>query len=217
MRRILLIDDHPFIREGLKAIIDRLGGYLVVGEAGDALEGLNLAKRLTPKVVLLDISLPDQSGLALIQDLKKNDARVVVLIISMHSSKQSVMEAFLAGADGYITKDSATTKLAIALDTILNGKRYCPEGVTQEMIDEHIFKFGNSVNSGNMLILTKREKQVMRLIAKGDSTKTIGDKLFISVKTVESHRRNLMLKLNLSSTADVILYALRTEAMGVDG
>jgi len=208
---ILLIDDHPFVREGLKAIVDRLANHVVVGEAGNAAEGLELARQLKPDVVLLDISLPDRSGLSVIEDLKKMDNRVAVLILSMHSSAQCVVDAFQAGASGYLTKDSAATKLAEALATVLDGKRYYPEGAVREKIFELFLRPDLGAAS-----ISKREQEVLRLIAEGHSSKVVGEKLFISPKTVETHRQNIMRKLELHSTVDIVRYAIRMKLVAAE-
>jgi len=207
---ILLIDDHPFVREGLKAIVDRLDGHVVVGEAGNAAEGLELARQLKPDMVLLDISLPDRSGLSVIEDLKKMDNRVAVLILSMHSSAQCVVDAFQAGASGYLTKDSATTKLAEALATVLDGKRYYPEGAVREKIFELLLRSDGAAS------ISKREQEVLQLIAEGHSSKVVGEKLFISPKTVETHRQNIMRKLELHSTVDIVRYAMRMKLVAAE-
>jgi DNA-binding NarL/FixJ family response regulator len=217
-KTILIIDDHPLFREGLKAIIGRDAHFDVVGEAGNGREGLRMAKELEPDLVLVDISLPDQSGIQLTREIRTLLADTRVLIVSMHSKIDYIAEAFQAGATGYVVKESASERLIKGLEYVSRGDYFLDSSVSQQVVkrlmdspakDEKITDsaYGN---------LTHREQEVMRLLAEGLSRKEIGEKLFISPKTVENHRTNIMNKLDLHSTIELIRYAARLGLIDVD-
>jgi len=217
-KTILIIDDHPLFREGLKAIIGRDAHFEVVGEAGNAREGLRMAKKLGPDLILVDISLPDQSGIQLTREIRKLLPETRVLIVSMHSKIDYIAEAFQAGATGYVVKDSASERLIKGLEYVSRGEYFLDSSVSQQVVkrlmdspakDEKI----TDAAYGN---LTPREQEVMRLLAEGLSRKEIGEKLFISPKTVENHRANIMNKLGLHSTIELIRYAAKLGLIDVD-
>jgi DNA-binding NarL/FixJ family response regulator len=217
-KTILIIDDHPLFREGLKAIIGRDAHFDVVGEAGNGREGLRMAKKLEPDLVLVDISLPDQSGIQLTRAIRTLLSDTRVLIVSMHSKIDYIAEAFQAGATGYVVKESASERLIKGLEYVSRGDYFLDSSVSQQVVkrlmdspakDEKI----TDAAYGN---LTHREQEVMRLLAEGLPIKEIGEKLFISPKTVENHRSNIMNKLDLHSTIELIRYAARLGLIDVD-
>ncbi len=217
-KSVLIIDDHPLFREGLKAIIGRDAHFDVVGEAGTGREGLRMAKKLEPDLVLVDISLPDQSGIQLTREIRTLLAETRVLIVSMHSKIDYIAEAFQAGATGYVVKESASERLIKGLEYVSRGDYFLDSSVSQQVVkrlmdspakDEKI----TDAAYGN---LSPREQEVMRLLAEGLSRKEIGEKLFISPKTVENHRTNIMNKLGLHSTIELIRYAARLGLIDVD-
>ncbi len=217
-KTILIIDDHPLFREGLKAIIGRDAHFEVVGEAGNGREGLRMAKELEPDLVLVDISLPDTSGIQLTREIRTLLPDTRILIVSMHSKIDYIAEAFQAGATGYVIKESASERLIKGLEYASRGDYFLDSSVSQQVVkrlmdspakDEKI----TDAAYGN---LTPREQEVMRLLAEGLSGKKIGEKLFISPKTVENHRTNIMNKLDLHSTIELIRYAARLGLIDVD-
>jgi len=217
-KTILIIDDHPLYREGLKAIIGRNHRFEVVGEAGDGREGLQMVKKLKPDLALVDMSLPDQSGIQLTHELKNVSPKTRIMIITMHSKVDYIVKAFQAGATGYVVKESAAERLIKGLEYVLRGDYFLDSSVSQQVVkrlmaspakDEKI----TDAAYGN---LTPREQEVMRLLAEGLSRKEIGEKLFISPKTVENHRTNIMNKLDLHSTIELIRYAARLGLIDVD-
>lgn len=215
-RKIVLIDDHPIILEGTKAILNDSGDYVVVGVANDAKTGISLVKKHRPDFILLDIQLPDRSGLSVIKEMKAIAPESHVLILSMFTSLDFVVDAVKAGAEGYITKDLASTKLLEALKTVQQGGKYL-QGVADDDVIADMENASSEENSGGYASLTKREQQVLRLIAEGLSTKEIGGRLFISHKTVETHRLNMMRKLGLRNTADIVRYATKMKLVDVEG
>ena len=217
-RTLLIIDDHPLFREGLKTIVGRDPKFKIVGEAGSAKEGFDLSKSLNPDLIIVDISLPDQSGLKLTRDLRtlRDDARI--LIVSMHSKIDYITEAFQAGALGYVVKESAADRLLHGLNAIANGEYYLDSSISHEVVSKlmELPVREARISDADYGSLTPREQEIMRYLAEGLSAKEIAAKLFISPKTVENHRANIMSKLGLHSTLELVRYAARLGLIDVD-
>jgi DNA-binding NarL/FixJ family response regulator len=217
-KTILIIDDHPLFREGLKAIIGRDNRFEVVGEAGNGREGLRLAKELKPDLALVDMSLPDQSGIQLTRELKNASLKTRIMIITMHSKVDYIVKAFQAGATGYVVKESAPERLIQGMDTVLEGEYFMDSSVSHKVV-EKLMQFPKKeakITNASYDTLTSREQEIMVLLAEGLSSKEIAEKLFISPKTVENHRSNILRKLNLHSTIELIRYAAKLGIIDVD-
>lgn len=217
-KTILIIDDHPLFREGLKAIIERDNRFEVVGEAGNGREGLRLAKELKPDLALVDMSLPDQSGIQLTRELKNASLKTRIMIITMHSKVDYIVKAFRAGATGYVVKESASERLLQGMDTVLKGEYFMDSSVSHKVVKK-LMQFpekGAKITDASYDTLTPREQEIMVLLAEGLSSKEIADKLFISPKTVDNHRSNIFRKLNLHSVIELIRYAARLGIIDVD-
>ena len=215
---ILIIDDHPLFREGLKAIVERDSRFQVVGEAGTGRQGLKKAKQLQPDLAVIDISLPDINGIQVTNEMKNTVPATRVMIVSMHSKIDYIAEAFQAGATGYVAKDSASDRLVQGLEAVLKGEYFLDSSVSHQVV-ERLMKLPvreAKVTDTEYGSLTAREQEVMRFLAEGSAPKEIADKLCISPKTVENHRANIMKKLDIHSTMELVRYAARLGLIDVD-
>lgn len=216
--RVLIVDDHPMFREGLKAILKRDPRYEVVAEAGNGRQGLDALADTGADMALVDISLPDVNGIRLTRELKLVCPDLKVVIVSMHSKIEHIAEAFKAGASGYLVKESASDGLLKGLDTVAQGEYFLDSSVSPTVVESLV---SSPLQRGftrdpDYSSLTPREQEVMRLLAEGLSPKEIAEKLFISPKTAENHRANLMKKLNLHSKVELIRYAARLGLIDLD-
>ena len=202
MPDFLVIDDHPVVRRGIREILEEIPGKIHVDEAGTASGGLKKVQTGKYDLVLLDINLPDRSGLETLENIRHTKPALPVLIISVYPEQQYAVRALKSGASGYLTKESAPDELIHAVHTILNGNRY----ITQS-IAEHIFKFLDSDGLPH-LRLSNREYEVMIHLAKGKSLKEIGEILLLSEKTISTYRSRIMEKMNMKSNAELVKYAL---------
>ena len=217
-KTILIIDDHPLFREGLKAIIGRNQRFKVIGQAGNGRDGLKMARKLQPDLALVDMSLPDLSGIQLTRELKNASPKTHVMIVTMHSKVDYIVKAFQSGAIGYVVKESASEKLLEGIDTVLKGEYFMDSSVSHKVIKK-LMQFPQKeakITDASYETLTSREQEIMVLLAQGLSTKQIAEKLFISSKTVENHRSNILRKLNLHSTIDLVRYAARLGIIDVN-
>lgn len=218
-RRVLIVDDHPLFRDGLKSLIDRSSDYVVAGEAFTGAEAVARACELKPQLVTMDISLPDMSGIEATREVCARVPGVKVLILSMHPRFEYVAEAFRAGARGYVVKDTTSAKLVEAMDALDRGEFYLDGKVSQEVVLKLLMpgeREATILDEGYGL-LTPREQQILRLVAEGVATRQIAARLSLSPKTVENHRANLMRKLGLHSRAEVVRYAARLGLIDVGG
>lgn len=199
---ILLADDHVLLRQGLKNIIEKMADLKIVGEAGDGLELLQLLHKLTPHLIILDISMPHLRGMEAIREIKAIHPAVKVLMLTMHKDREYLHEAISAGAQGYLLKEDADTELFSAIQAIRQGKIYLSPFFSEGLTEDWAQTLRGKQTIPLEEPLTTREREILKLIAEGKSNKEIADLLFIS------HRANIMEKLNLRKTADLVRYAL---------
>jgi DNA-binding NarL/FixJ family response regulator len=205
--RVLLADDHALVRAGIRALLEGLAGVAVVAEAGNGGEVLELARKHRPDVVLLDISMPGIGGLEASAQLKQELPEVRVVMLSMHANEEYVLQALRAGAVGYMLKDSATAELELALQAVMQGETYLSPPISRQVVEGYVQRVGAEQPAADHL--TPRQRQVLQLIAEGLSTKEIAYRLELSVKTVETHRAQLMERLQIRDIAGLVKYAIR--------
>jgi two-component system response regulator NreC len=202
MIRALLVDDHQIVRSGVRRVLEASGSIEVVGEAGGVREALQLARSLEPDVVVLDLTLRDGSGLDVIADLRAGGARVVIL--SMQEEPAYARKAFELGAQGYVVKDAADDELVSAIETVLADRVYVHPALAARLVMREPEDD-----------LTDREREILRLIALGYTNQEIAKQLYLSVRTIEAHRRHILDKLRLSTRADLVRYALERRIVGI--
>ncbi|MCM0083095.1 response regulator transcription factor [Geomonas sp. Red32] len=202
---VLLVDDHLMFRDGLKAILEAEPGFTVVGEAANGKMALELCRELAPDVVVMDISMPEMNGIEATKLIAAEKLKSRVVILSMHSERIFLVEALRAGARGILIKSCASAELVSALNTVLADQTYLSPAISHLILDEVI----GSPTSERQQTLTPRERQILKLLALGENVKSIGYTLGISYKTVETHRMQLMKKLDLKSMVDLVKYAAR--------
>jgi DNA-binding NarL/FixJ family response regulator len=217
-RKIVIIEDHPLFREGIKTILNRNSHYEVVAEAGTGREGLQAVREFAPHLVLLDLSLPDMRGLSLIDEILTYSPKTGILIISMHSKIDHIIKSFQCGAMGYIVKESAADTLLAAIETVLRGDYYMDASVSQKVVSKLVYTPARKTISdpSGYEVLTPREQEVLTLLAEGMTSGQISDKLYISQKTCDNHRANIMRKLGLKNSVELVRYAAKIGLIDVD-
>lgn len=215
---VLIVDDHPLFREGVKALIKHEKRFEVVGEADKGDEALEQTKKLKPRLVLMDLSLPDKDGFEVVREIKSAVPETVIVMLTMHSLIDNVIDAFKAGATGYVVKDAASDHLLKAMDAVLNGDYFMDAAISKQVVEKLMRQSENQavVSDEAYEELTPREKEILALLADGNRAKAIADKLCISPKTVENHRCNIMRKLDVHSGHELVRYAARIGLIDID-
>lgn len=208
MVRVLVADDHTLVRAGLIKLLESIPDIAVVGEAGDGLALLKLAEELRPRLVMTDIAMPGLNGIEATARLARNCPDIRVIILSMHQNEEYVRQALRHGAAGYLLKDAAPMELGQAITTVLRGETYLSPAVSSGVLNDYVQRLRNDEPTANPL--TSRQREVLQLIAEGQSTKEIARRLELSIKTVETHRSQLMKQLDIHEVAGLVRYAMRT-------
>jgi DNA-binding NarL/FixJ family response regulator len=207
--RVLLADDHTLMRRGLRLIVEQQPDLVVVGEAEDGRQAVALSASLKPDVAVLDIGMPNLNGIEAAKQITDGESGAAVVILSMHADETYILRALRAGARGYLLKDSAESDLVRAIRSVAEGKSFFSPAVSKVMLEDYVKKLQRTGSEDSYDLLTPREREILQLVAEGKSNKEVANLLHLSVYTVETHRANIMEKLNLKSVPELILYAVR--------
>jgi DNA-binding NarL/FixJ family response regulator len=212
--RVLLADDHSLFRAGVHALLSNINGVEVVGEADTGRKALDMVRARTPDVVLMDIAMPEMNGLETTTRVTKEFPSVRVIMLSMHAGEEYVMQALRAGASGYLLKDAATSELELAVRAVARGETYLTPTISKRVIDDYLMRTTGS--QGPVDQLTKRQREILQLIAKGYTSKEMAQMLTLSPKTIETHRTQLMKQLDIHDVAGLVRYAIRVGLVTLD-
>ena len=207
--RILLADDHTIMRNGLRLLLERQPGFQVIGEAADGRETVEMTETLRPDVVVLDVAMPNLNGIEAARQIAAKLPAIAVVILSMHSDESYVLRALKAGARAYLLKDSAESDLIGAIKAVTEGKAFFSPAISKMLVDDYVRRLQQRGVDDSYELLTTREREILQLVAEGKSNKDVANLLSLSLYTVETHRGNIMQKLNLHSVPELILYAVR--------
>jgi two-component system response regulator NreC len=209
MIRIVLADDHAVIRRGLRLVLQEQEDFEVVGEASDGREAVSLAESLTPDVVVLDITMPGMNGIEAARLISARQPQTALIVLSMHSDEGYVLRALKAGVRGYLLKEAPESDFIQAIHFVSQGKAFFSPAVSRMLVEDYVRQSQNKDIEDTYDLLTAREREILQLLAEGKSNKDVASVLNLSVYTIETHRSNIMGKLNLHSVPELILYAVR--------
>ena len=207
-KKIIIAEDHTILRAGLRALLSSREDIEVIGEAGDGREAIRIADQLVPDLLLIDLSMPKLNGIEAIKEIKKKHPKMKILVLTVHKGDEYIIASLEAGADGYILKDASQNELLLAMDYIMNDKLFLSPSISDKIVTGYLLNKSQNKPKSSLDNLTNREREILKLIAEGLTNKKIADHLFISLKTVEKHRANLMQKLNLRNTASITAFAI---------
>jgi DNA-binding NarL/FixJ family response regulator len=208
---ILLADDHDVVRKGMKMLLEDETDVKVIGEASDGLDAIEKVKNLMPNVVILDLTMPKMNGIEASRIISEEFPEVKILIFSMHNNREYIVSSVENGANGYLLKDTGKEELMRAIKVVSEGRKYFPPEISEVIIDELLAKTAsNQDNSGKPIFqkITPKEKQILGMIVQGLNSREIADKLFLSIRTVDNHRANMMKKTKAKNTADLVMMAI---------
>jgi DNA-binding NarL/FixJ family response regulator len=206
--KVVIVEDHKLFREGLKSLLSEKDDLVVVGEAGDGIEAIRAVKKCRPDLLLLDLSMPKMNGISVMKEIKSQFPEIKIMALTIHESDQYVLEAFEAGADGYCLKDAGRNELMVAVDSVVQGKRYISPSISDNVLEGYMSGRKKLKSKTTWDTITQREREVLKLLGEGYQNKEISDMLHISVKTVEKHRANIMNKLDLHNAAALTAFAI---------
>jgi DNA-binding NarL/FixJ family response regulator len=212
--KVILVDDHELVRTGIRSLIQNISGVEVIAEANNGRDAVRLIDELTPDLVLLDIAMPELNGLEVISRISKDNTNTKVIILSMHKNEEYVVQALKAGAAGYLLKDSSANELEIAVNAVIRGETYLSPAISKHVVDNYLRRISDVTSEKEkgpdiFKQLTSRQREILQLIAEGNSTKEIANKLNVSIKTVETHRMQLMDRIGIHDVAGLVRYAIR--------
>ena len=207
--KILLADDHGVVRKGLRFLLEQQSGMSVLGEVGNGREAIKAASELVPDVIIMDIAMPQLNGIEATAHIVKRNPEIGIIILSMHADESYLLRALAAGAKGYLLKDSAETDLVRAVQVVGSKRPFFSPAISQTLLDNYLSQLHSKGLQDSYDLLTDREKEILQLLAEGRSNKEVANLLNLSIYTVETHRTNIMQKLDLHNTAEIVLYAVR--------
>ena len=207
--RILLVDDHTVMRSGLKLLLEREADFLVVGEAADGRAAIQLAEAVSPDVVVMDVAMPVLNGIDAAARITSSKPKTAVIVLSMHSDESYVLRALKSGVKGYLLKDSADSDLITAVRHVMTGKPFFSPAISNMLVQDYIREIRQRGVEDSYELLTSRERELLQLMAEGRTAKEIAADLNLSAHTIDTHRANIMRKLNVNSISELILYAMR--------
>ena len=210
--RTILADDHPILRQGLSALLESNGGFDVIGEASDGIEAVDAVERLKPDLLVIDAAMPNLNGLEATRLIKHRLPQTKVLVLSMHKDEGYVLQALRNGADGYVLKDETATAFVLAAQEVAAGRHYLSPALSDHAITALIQR-AKAVLNDELDCLSDREREVLQLMAEGNSNANIAERLHISPRTSETHRTNIMRKLHLKNQTELVLFAVRTNVL----
>jgi DNA-binding NarL/FixJ family response regulator len=206
--KIMIVDEHKILREGLSTLIAKQPDMEIVGEATDGREALDLADRLSPDLILMDVTMPNLNGIEATRKIKSKNPDIEIIALSLHSDRRYVLGMIDAGASGYLLKECAFEELVRAINTVMDKKKYLSPEISDILIEEYVKK--NAQGKPTIYVkLTPREREILQLISEGRNTKEIAGRLYISIKTVETHRRHIKKKLKVESIAELTKIAIK--------
>ena len=207
-RKIVIAEDHTILRAGLRALLAAQNGLEVIGEAGDGREAIRKVDTLQPDLLLIDLSMPKLNGIDAIREIKRQHPKIKIIVLTVHKSDEYIIAALRAGANGYMLKDASQNELLLAIDYVINGKTFLSPSISDKLVDAVLNTDKKDKPAADLDNLTAREREILKLVAEGNTNKKIAGHLCISLKTVEKHRSNLMKKLDLRNTAALTAYAI---------
>ena len=207
-KRIVIVEDHKILREGLRSLLGLSGDFEVVGEAEDGLSAVRTILSIEPDLVLLDLNMPKMGGISVIREIKGRCPGAKILALTMHKDEENILQTFKSGADGYCLKTAGHDELLMAIRSVLDGKQYLSPEISGRILEGYLENRKSIRKESSFDSLTRREKEVLKLVGEGYQNKEIADYLSISVKTVEKHRANIMEKLDLHTASALTAYAI---------
>lgn len=212
--QILLADDHPIVRQGIRSLLESMPEFKVIGEASDGIEAIDMIEKEIPDIAFVDIMMPNLNGLEVTKQVSKRNLNTKIIILSMYANSTYAVRAFRNGASGYVLKDADQSEIVKAAHAVMNGQRF----ISPEFSDDVFSALIDSQDryEDNLSQLTTRERQVLQMIAEGNTNKEIAEKLVLSTRTIESHRANLMIKLKINSQAKLVQFAIQKGIISID-
>ena len=207
--KVLIVDDHGVVRKGLRLLLEQYPELVVIGEAANGREAVALAANLSPQIVVMDVAMPLLNGIEAAAQILKLNSQVAIIMLTMHADESYLLRALHVGVKGYLLKESAEEDLMAAIKAVAHGKPYFSGAITETLLEDYVRVLNQQGRSDTFDLLTPREKEVLQLLAEGKTNKDVATILDVSPYTVESHRTNLMQKLSIHNTAEIVLYAVR--------